>query len=115
MPKVARPLAQLPLPFAALAPFSDLDTSLAASREIVPDLARLEAVVLEAIRAAGATGLCDHEGEQQTGLIHQTYSARRRTLVLKGLVGAGGARRLTASGRHAVAWVAVNKERALRT
>jgi hypothetical protein len=99
---------QLPLPFAALAPFSDMDTSLAAARAIVPDLQRLERVVLEAIMHINYVrndgGACDHEIEFLTGLKHQTASARRRALVLRGLVEDSGLRRLTDSGRGAIAW-----------
>ena len=100
-----KPLPQTALPFVSLAPHSDMDTSLAASKAIVPHLQRLEAVVHEAIMEAGSRGLCDHEIERATGLIHQTASARRRGLVLKGLVVDSGARRKTPSGRAAVAWV----------
>lgn len=98
---------QTVLPLHALAPFSDHGTSLAAARSVTPHLERLEAVVLDAIRAAGPAGACDHELERVTGLIHQTASARRRSLVLRGLVRDSGLRRRTASGRLAVAWVAV--------
>ena len=99
---------QLPLPFTGLAPFSDMGTSLAAARSITPDLQRLERVVLEAIvnidRKRGGAGACDHEIEVVTGLKHQTASARRRALVLRGLVEDSGVRRLTESGRGAIAW-----------
>src|SRR3990172_291187 len=60
-----------------LAPRSDMDTSLAAARAIVPDLQRLEAVVLADI-ARCVNGATDYEIECHTGLKHQTASARRR-------------------------------------
>lgn len=98
-----RALPQLELPFRRFAPFSDPETSREAADAIRPVVPRLEGIVLEAIRSAG--GLCDHEIEAVTGLIHQTASARRRGLVLKGLVADSGVRRVTASGRQAKVWV----------
>ena len=100
-------MPQLALPGVSLAPHSDMDTSLAAARAIVPDLARLEAVVMACIAASGPVGTADHEGEYRTGLMPQTYTPRRRALVLKGLVTDSGLRRPTASGRSAVVWVVV--------
>lgn len=99
----SRDLPQLALPGVSLAPHSDMDTSLAAARQIVPDLARLEAVVLADI-AGCINGATDYEIELHTGLRHQTASARRRGLVLKGLVEDSGLRRNTDSGRAAVVW-----------
>jgi len=98
-----KPPSQLPLPGVSLAPHSDMDTSLAAARAIVPDLARLEALVLSVIKNSGG-GMTDYEIEQQTGLRHQTASARRRGLVLRSLVEDSGDRRPTDSGRYAVVW-----------
>jgi hypothetical protein len=80
-----------------------MDTSLAASKAIVPHLARLEAAVLNKITTA-ANGATDYEIECWTNLRHQTASARRRGLVLKGLVEDSGLRRNTDSGRAAVVW-----------
>ena len=94
-----------PLSLFTPAPHSDSDTSREAAKRIVPHLARLESLVLEAICQAGPGGLCDHEIESATGLVHQTASARRRELVLRGLVADSGIRRNTASGRRAKAWV----------
>lgn len=101
-------LAQIPLSLWTPAPHSDQETSRDAAKRMVPHLARLENLVLEAIRAAGPRGLCDHELESVTGLMHQTASARRRELVLAGLVEDSGERRLTPSGRKAKAWRAKN-------
>ena len=95
--------SDLPL-FQRVAPFSEPGTSLEAARAIEPHLERLEAVVLDAIRTGG--GLCDHEVEAVTGLRHQTASARRRALVLRGLVRDSGRTRRTDSGRRAIVWEA---------
>jgi hypothetical protein len=98
-------MTQVELPgLFTIAPFSDFDTSLEAAKAITEHLQRLEAIVLSVIRESGERGMCDHEVEETTGLIHQTASARRRGLVLKGLVEDSGIRRKTASGRHAKAW-----------
>lgn len=86
------------------APWSDAQTSLEAARSIEPHVARLERQVMTALSEAGEKGLCDHELEQVTGLQHTTASARRRELVLKGLVVETGERRATPSGRSAKAW-----------
>jgi predicted transcriptional regulator len=59
---------------------------------------------MTALSEAGDAGLCDHELEKVTGLQHTTASARRRELVLKGLVVETGERRTTPSGRSAKAW-----------
>ena len=96
-------MTQLPLIFTPV-PHSDEDTSREAAKRMIPHLARLESLVLEAIRAAGPGGLCDHEIERVTGLKHQTASARRRELVLRGLIKDSGTRRKTDSGRDAKAW-----------
>ena len=91
---------ELPL----FAPWSDSQTSLEAARSIEPHIARLERQVMTALAEAGEAGLCDHELEKVTGLQHTTASARRRELVLKGLVVETGERRTTPSGRSAKAW-----------
>lgn len=62
--------------------------------------------VLQAIGAHGAHGATDDEIEQQLDMIHQTASARRRTLVLRGLVCDSGTTRKTRRKRHATVWVA---------
>lgn len=85
-------------------PYSDTQTSLDAARSMEPHVARLERQVMTALAEAGDTGLCDHELERVTGLQHTTASARRRELVIKGLVVETGARRATPSGRSAKAW-----------
>lgn len=102
---MTRALPQLPLPLRA--PHSGPETSIEAAESLSePTLARLEAKVLEAIRAAGVNGLCDHEGAELTGLAQNTYRPRRRALALMGLVAEGGRTRMTPSGRRAVVWMA---------
>ena len=102
------------------APYSDQDTSKEAAESIEPHLARMEKQVLDEIRlfsmkytdqnmttgevTTGCLGRTDEEIEDATGLKHQTASARRRELVLKGLVEHTGEYRRTRSGRRAKVW-----------
>ena len=86
-------------------PHSDNDTSLAAAVDITPHVSRLASQVLDFIRSRGAFGATCWECEQETGLSHQTVSARCRELVLKNLICDSSQRRNTGSGRKAVVWV----------
>jgi hypothetical protein len=65
------------------------------------DLARLEAIVLAAIKARPRT--CD-DVEIVTGLTHQSASARIRGLVLRDQLVDSGRRAKTRHGRNAVVW-----------
>jgi len=79
------------------------ETSAAAAAAIADaDLARLEAVVYDAVGRAPRT--CDAI-EVETGLSHQTTSARLRGLVLRDRIEDSGARARTRSGRWAVVWM----------
>ena len=69
-----------------------------------------EREVLDQIRRAKAHGLTDDELETLAGLPHQSASARRRGLVLKGFVKSSGKRRMTSNGKLAMAWVAGKEE-----
>jgi hypothetical protein len=72
---------------------------------MVPDTARLQRQVLEHIAKAGRYGCSDDDLKWALGLRHQTASARRRELVLMGLVVDSSRRRTTRSGRKATVWV----------
>lgn len=77
-------------------------TSAAAAASIEDrDLARLEALVYQTIAHAPRT--CDAV-EVETGLSHQTASARIRGLVLRDRIIDSGERAKTRSGRSAVIW-----------
>lgn len=80
------------------------DTSEAAARAKEPTEKTDEARVLAYIRQCGAAGATDDEIEVALGMRHQNASARRRALVLRGLVSASAARRRTRSGRKAIVW-----------
>jgi hypothetical protein len=81
------------------------DTSAEAARSILGGIGRLQALVLEVLVARGNIGATDDELEVRLGLKHQTVSARRRELVLKGLARNSGSTRPTRSGRPAAVWI----------
>jgi hypothetical protein len=81
-------------------------TSAAAAASLLPVLGRLQKVVLEAIQLEGGRGLTDDELEVQLHMSHQSASARRRELQLRGDVIDSNRTRRTRSGRNAVVWVA---------
>ena len=87
---------------------SGSDTSKAAAESVASAVSNMRTQVLDFItsRAQGAT---DDEIEVALGMRHQTASARRRDLVLSGLVQKSGARRETRSGRQATVWEATHK------
>jgi hypothetical protein len=76
-------------------------------------LGRLEALVLQHVTNAGNQGITDDELEVLTKLSHQTVSARRRGLVLQGLVKDSGVVRLTRAERKATVWVLGTEEQVL--
>lgn len=61
--------------------------------------------VLKFIKRKGKKGATDEEIEKHLKVRHQTGSARRRELVLKGLVVDSTKTRATSSGRPAIVWV----------
>ena len=80
------------------------DTRMAAHAAIGPHKSRLCQLVLAAFQTYGEHGLTDCDAEAVTGLRHQTLSARRRELVVAGLLYDSGLRRKTNSGRSAAVW-----------
>jgi hypothetical protein len=57
------------------------------------------------IASCGANGSTDDEGEAALSIKPQTYTPRRRELVILGIVVDSGSRRATSSGRSAAVWV----------
>lgn len=80
------------------------DTSEAAGDSALPNAGTVRRRVYDAILGRPRT---DEEIERLLGLRHQTASARRRELVLLGLVEDSLRRRQTSSGRFATVWKAV--------
>lgn len=62
--------------------------------------------VLAFIRGRRALGATDWEVERALNLSHQSASARRRELVLRGLVRDSGNTRMGGAGRKISVWVA---------
>ena len=81
------------------------DTRMAAHAAIGPHRSRLQRLVLAAFQTYRTQGLTDCDGEAVTNLSHQTFSARRRELVLAGDLYDSGLRRKSDSGRSAAVWM----------
>jgi hypothetical protein len=80
-------------------------TSRAAAESLsAEDLSRMEQRVFDCIRKAKLKGRTDEETERETGLRHQSASARRRKLVLRGRVRDSGFVRRNRSRRLAIVW-----------
>lgn len=86
------------------------DTSRAAAEAAEESAPTIRRSVFRFIRSRGDHGSTDDEIEEVLDLSHQTASARRRELVLLGLVKDSGDRRKTRLGRGATVWVAVGDE-----
>ena len=89
---------------------SGCETSMEAAESMIEPAKTMERRVLEYIGFMGECGATDDDIEQQLDMRHQTASARRRGLVLKGLVKDSGYKGRTRSGRRAIAWVLVTDE-----
>lgn len=86
------------------------DTSQDAAESLVLRAPTLRDRVHRVIKSRGDFGATDYEIEQHLGMRHQTASARRRELVLRGKAKDSGLRRKTGSGRNAVVWVACDED-----
>ncbi|MEO1511902.1 MAG: hypothetical protein AAFU70_07520 [Planctomycetota bacterium] len=64
--------------------------------------------ILTLIRASGAEGVTDDEGEAELGIKSQSYTPRRGELVAMGFIVDSRRRRLSVSGRPAAVWVTPN-------
>jgi hypothetical protein len=91
-------------------PHVHTDTSLAAAVAIECQSRALRGRVYRLIRDATASlaweGRTDEQVQLALGMRVQTETARRRELVLLGLVEDSGRRRLLSSGRQGIVWVA---------
>jgi hypothetical protein len=81
------------------------DTSEEAADSMLDHVGRLQGMVLEHLAKRQKLGATDWELERDLGLRHQTVSARRREMELRGFVRNSGEKRLTDSGRRAIVWV----------
>lgn len=85
-------------------PSEPVDTSMMAALEALPNVGKQHRAVLHILHRRGSNGATDDELEVALQLSHQAVSARRRELVLKGLVRDSGRRRATRRGRQATVW-----------
>jgi hypothetical protein len=92
------------------APYVDQPTSIAAAQQIDDHLERLERLVFDAIVAAGSQGHTCDELERETGLTHQTCSARVNRLMNAAWIMDSGLQRKTRSGRNAIVWVVAPRQ-----
>lgn len=84
-------------------------TSREAAKAIEPRVGTQKAIVLAAIRNAGANGLTDQEALELTrrdGITDNAIRARRGSLAADGWIEQSGITRTTTSGKQAVVWVA---------
>lgn len=85
------------------------DTSRSAAEAISHPRGGLQLKVYSAIWNSDAGMTCD-EVEEETGMIHQTASARVRELAQRGHIVDSGERRATRSGRAAIVWKSARKQ-----
>lgn len=84
------------------------DTSIEAAESI--DVSKLEGMVLQAIRSAGAKGMTQTELLSKfPGYSYSSITARPSALKRKGLIKDSGLRRPSATGRNQMVLVAVTK------
>lgn len=89
---------------AAYARSTDPATAHQAAASVKPDLPRLEAAVLDCLRAFGARGLTSEELADAMAMERVTVSPRLKPLALKGLAVDTGMRRQGRSGRASIVW-----------
>lgn len=88
-----------------------VDTSIEAAETMAPKCGRLQRMTLDAIASRGTHGCTADEVSQLLGVDHRSTQPRCTELRLKGLVIDSGKRRLNATGRSAIVWIAVDHQR----
>jgi Mn-dependent DtxR family transcriptional regulator len=83
-----------------------IDTSIAAASALAPKLGRLQQMALGAIREAGQRGRTADELAACLKMDRYSIQPRTSELKRKGLIRDSGQRRLNASGKQAIVWVA---------
>lgn len=82
-----------------------VDTSVSAAADINGKLGRLQALVLAAIRSAGAGGLTADEVAERLHMDRWSVQPRTSELRAKRLIADSGQRRTNASAKKAICWV----------
>lgn len=81
-------------------------TSIAAADSLAPKLGRLQQMARSAIRDAGTEGLTADELAARLTMDRWSIQPRTSELRRKGLISDSGQRRLNATGRLAIVWIA---------
>jgi len=98
-------------PYNGLPPFvAGVDTSEAAAQSVAGDAGQLREFIFDVIKGSGGGGMTCDEVEVDTGMRHQTASARIRELQQRARVVDSSRRRPTRSGRLAIVWVVLPPE-----
>jgi hypothetical protein len=84
----------------------NVETSIAAAEALAPKLGRLQQMAEAAIRDAGPNGLTADELAASLGMDRWSIQPRTSELCRRGLIRDSGQRRLNATGRHAIVWIA---------
>lgn len=87
------------------------DTQRAAVKKTLPRSGTKQALLWDLVNAAGDYGLTDDEIEVKTGWTHQSASANRNTLMMKGLLIDSGQRRNNRRGLSCIVWTSVSQSR----
>lgn len=91
-------------------PHRGVDTSVAAAQSMLEAATTLQSKVYRAVRSRGVDGMTDEEIQSALSLRIPTEVARRRELVLLGVLEDTKRRRPNASGRDAIVWRVVRQE-----
>lgn len=83
-----------------------VDTSVAAAEDIGPNLGRLQKSVHAEIKAAGPAGLTTNEIAARLDIDRSSVQPRTSELKVRGMIADSGMRRLNASGKRAIVWIA---------
>jgi hypothetical protein len=87
-------------------------TQYVAALDLYPTSGNKRRLVLDTVDAHG--GLCDEQGEDLTGMLHQSWSARRNELVRYGWLEDSGRRHVNRSGEEAIIWVLTERAKGER-
>ena len=83
-----------------------VETSMAASDALLPNLGRLQRMAEAAIRDAGQNGLTADELAARLSMDRWSIQPRTSELRRKGLIRDSGQRRANATGKQAIVWIA---------
>jgi hypothetical protein len=84
----------------------NVGTSVAAADVLAPKLGRLQRMAEVAIREAGQAGLTADELAARLNMDRWSIQPRTSELARRGLIRDSGRRRLNATGRYAIVWIA---------